>query len=58
MKPSQVKLSRAAAIGAAVLLGLGGAAVAPTAAHAASSQRMLLDGPFYLINVNGKVPRG
>jgi hypothetical protein len=34
MKPSRVKLFRAAAIGAAGLLGLGGAAVAPTAAFA------------------------
>ncbi len=34
MKPSRAKLSRAAAIGAAVLLGVGGTAVAPAAALA------------------------
>ncbi|MDX8141710.1 hypothetical protein SK854_06290 [Lentzea sp. BCCO 10_0061] len=34
MKPSHLELSRAAAIGAAVLLGLGGVAVTPSAAFA------------------------
>jgi hypothetical protein len=39
---------------AAALVGTLMATAGPSTAHAASSQRMLLDGPFYLINANGK----